>query len=230
MQICMGCETWPKICRSYARPNRGGGSLHPGLWGMDALGSMEPFATTIATTVTSSIYCMIVVFVCIDARTKPVYSTVSSCCCCCGFTHSHRCLKPNTHRRRRCDSTVQSRRVGSVYMNSQLAHDDCRICNLETEYSGLTAWILLDIGNFFDSDVIMSSLVTNLNSSTAQEIVNWVSTVGRWVHTADTTQLDFAVGKFVQTHRDCRQLVANSIHCRRDSTQQLSRVGIAGVY
>ena len=31
---------------------------------------------------------------------------------------------PNTHRRR--DETVLSRRVGGVYMNSQLAHDDCR--------------------------------------------------------------------------------------------------------
>ena len=37
-------------------------------------------------------------------------------------------LKPNTHRRRRRDETVESRRVGvgGVYMNSQLAHDDCR--------------------------------------------------------------------------------------------------------
>jgi len=34
-------------------------------------------------------------------------------------------VKPNTHRRR--DETVLSRRVGvgGVYMNSQLAHDDC---------------------------------------------------------------------------------------------------------
>jgi len=34
-------------------------------------------------------------------------------------------LKPNIHRRR--DETVESRRVGigGVYMNSQLAHDDC---------------------------------------------------------------------------------------------------------
>jgi len=58
----------------------------------------------------------------------------------------------------------------------------------------------------------MSSLVTNLNSSTTQEIVNWVTTVDGCVHTADTTQLDFAVGKFVATRRDCRQLVANSVH------------------
>jgi len=37
-------------------------------------------------------------------------------------------VKPNTHRRRRHDETVLSRRVGvgGVYMNSQLAHDDCR--------------------------------------------------------------------------------------------------------
>jgi len=37
-------------------------------------------------------------------------------------------LKPNTHRRRRRDETVLSCRVGvgGVYMNSQVAHDDCR--------------------------------------------------------------------------------------------------------
>jgi len=58
----------------------------------------------------------------------------------------------------------------------------------------------------------MSSLVTNLNSSTAQEIVNWVTTADGCVHTDDTTQLDFAVGKFVQSRRDCRQQVANSVH------------------
>ena len=31
-------------------------------------------------------------------------------------------------------------------------------------------------------------------------------------------QLDFAVGKFVQTRRDCRQLVVNSVHTA-DATQ-----------
>ena len=30
-------------------------------------------------------------------------------------------IKPNTHRRRRRDETVELRRVGGVYMNSQLA-------------------------------------------------------------------------------------------------------------
>jgi len=37
-------------------------------------------------------------------------------------------VKPNTHRRRRRDETVLSRRVGvgGVYMNSQLAYDDYR--------------------------------------------------------------------------------------------------------
>ena len=44
----------------------------------------------------------------------------------------------------------------------------------------------------------MWSLVTNLNSSTAQEIVNWVMTADGCVHTA------------------------------RDSTRQLSRVGVGG--
>jgi len=37
-------------------------------------------------------------------------------------------IMPNTYRRRRRDETVLSRRVGigGVYMNSQLAHNDCR--------------------------------------------------------------------------------------------------------
>jgi len=44
--------------------------------------------------------------------------------------------------------------------------------------------------------------------------VYWIrtTTADGCVHTADTTQLDFAVGKFVQTRRDCRQLVANSAY------------------
>jgi len=33
---------------------------------------------------------------------------------------------PNTHHLRRRDDTVELRRVGGVYMNSQLTHDDCR--------------------------------------------------------------------------------------------------------
>jgi len=36
----------------------------------------------------------------------------------------------------------------------------------------------------------MSSPVTNLNSSTVQEIVNWVTTADGCVHSADTTQPD----------------------------------------
>jgi len=65
----------------------------------------------------------------------------------------------------------------------------------------------------------MSSLVANLNGSTAQEIVNWVTTADGCVYSADTVQLDFAVGKFVQTRRDCRQLVVNSIHTAVETSQ-----------
>ena len=59
----------------------------------------------------------------------------------------------------------------------------------------------------------MPSLVTNLNSSTAQKIVNWITTADGCVHSADAMQLDFAAdaGKFVQTRRNCRQLVANCV-------------------
>ena len=40
-----------------------------------------------------------------------------------GVMVSVRCVKPNTHRRRRRDETVESRRVGGVYTNSQLVGD-----------------------------------------------------------------------------------------------------------
>ena len=36
----------------------------------------------------------------------------------------------------------------------------------------------------------MSSLITSLNSSTAPEIVNWVTTADGCIYAADATQLD----------------------------------------
>jgi len=56
---------------------------------------------------------------------------------------------------------------------------------------------LIDIDNIFNNDVIMPSLVANRNSSTVHIIVNWVTTADGCFHTADTTQLDFAVDTFV---------------------------------
>jgi len=84
---------------------------------------------------------------------------------------------------------------------------------------------VIDIDNFFNNEVIMPSLVINLNSltvigSTAQKIVNWVTTAYGCVLIANTTQLDFVVGKFVQTRQDCRQLFADPMHTvDADATQ-----------
>jgi len=93
-----------------------------------------------------------------------IYSDIPS------VTHWHLHSMPNTHRRCRRDETVLSRCVGGVYMNSQLAHEDCRrtrstIWKLakQTPYSGLTTWILIDIDNFFNSDDIMTSLLKKLS-------------------------------------------------------------------
>jgi len=73
---------------------------------------------------------------------------------------------PNTHRRR--DATVELRRVGvggaSTFATSSRRLPTDSVDNLNAEHSGLTTWILIDIDNFFNNDVIMSSLVTNLNS------------------------------------------------------------------
>jgi len=104
----------------------------------------------------------------------------------------------NTHRRRRRNSTVELRRVGvgGVYLRRLPTDSVDNLKTDQTDSSGLTTWILIDIDNVFNNDVIMSSLVTNLNSSTAQEIV----------------KLD---------HDYCRV----RSYRRRDSTRQLSRVG-----
>jgi len=104
-------------------------------------------------------------------------------------------------------------------LNSQVAHDDCR-----RKFGNWTCW------EFFLSSWVELSCVGGVyvpvgcrdpvyNSAAymwlAQKIGNWVTTDDCCVHTADTTQLDFVVGKLfrlVETRRDCRQLVANSIH------------------
>jgi len=111
--------------------------------------------------------------------------------------------------------TVELRRRWQCVPNSQLAYDDCwqirsTIWNwLLRLHSGLTSWILVNIDNFFNSDVIMSSLVLS-PSSTAQEIVSWVTTADVCVHTADMMQLHFTVGKFVHTCQDYRQVQCES--------------------
>jgi len=93
-----------------------------------------------------------------------------------------------------------------------------RVLILNLHFTNASFRFILYIQRLYGDDLIMSSFVTNLNSSTLQEIVNWVTTADGCVHSADTTQLDFAVGKFVQTRRDCRQLVANCIVHTTDGT------------
>jgi len=72
---------------------------------------------------------------------------------------------------------------------------------------------MIDINNFFDNDVIMSLLVTNFDSSTAQDIVNWVTTADRCAHSADTTQLTANLFRLVET----RQLVQTADATELDS-------------
>ena len=78
---------------------------------------------------------------------------------------------PNTHRRR--DETVLLRRRRRCEYNSQLAHGDCRrIRSTIWKLTKQTPWrlitpILIDI-NFFNNDVIMSSLLKKLSVSIFQ--------------------------------------------------------------
>jgi len=66
----------------------------------------------------------------------------------------------------------------------------------------------------------MSSLLTDLNSSTAQEIVHWVTTADGCIHTADTicnsTSLLENLFRLVETVAN--YIVANSAHTA-DATQ-----------
>jgi len=98
--------------------------------------------------------------------------------------------------------------------------------NLETEHSGLTTWILIDIDNFFNSES-MTLLCRHL-SPTAQEIVNWVDCRRMRSHRRyDATRL-----RCRQMCWDLSRLSPTSCelctHRRHNSTRQLSRVG--GVY
>ena len=145
-----------------------------------------------------------------------------------GKVHKAQCTPPTPTR---LNYRVETRVCG--VLNSQLGHDDCRRIRS-------TIW-KLNMLRIFPS-AVWSILITffqrwrhfvvtchhlqldrpslTMIGSTAQKIVNWVATADGCVHATDTTQLDFVVGNFVQTRRDCRQLpvVAKSIHSA-DATQ-----------
>jgi len=133
------------------------------------------------------------------------------------------CLIPNTHRRR--DSNVELSCVGvasAVCIESAISSRRLPTTadeNLEPEH-------VENLSCRIESSWVVSAVCTRPSAVVtqftilqpmwlAQKIGNWVTTDDWCVHTADTTQLDFVVGKLfrlVETRRDCRQLVANSIH------------------
>ena len=53
---------------------------------------------------------------------------------------------PNTHRRRRRDETVESRRVGGVNTNSQLVGDSFVVSSVCTHLSAVVNWVTVDGG------------------------------------------------------------------------------------
>jgi len=105
----------------------------------------------------------------------------------------------------RLSRRVASRRHRRCVQNLQLAHDECRRIRSTIIWKlNIVVW-LREFWSILKTFSTMTLLCRHL-SPTAQEIGNWVTTADGCVHTADTTQLDFAVGKFVQTCLDCRQL------------------------
>ena len=81
-----------------------------------------------------------------DRQISMLYSNISACfkaCCmrCCADNNK---LMPNTHRRRRRDETVESRRVGGVNTNSQLVGDSFVVSSVWTHASTVVNWVRAD--------------------------------------------------------------------------------------
>ena len=140
--------------------------------------------------------------------------------------HHNKTLMPNTNRQRRHDCR-------RCVLNSQLAHDNCqrKFGNWTCREFIPLSWVELSCVSGVYAPVRCRDPVYNSAAymRLSQKIGNWVTTDDWCVHTADTTQLDFVVGKLfrlVETRRDCRQLVANLIHTD-DATQLDSWVASA---
>ena len=131
---------------------------------------------------------------------------------------------PNTHRRRRRDETVESRRVGGV--NTPVGSRDPVYNFLTTDkwrHNYVIVEKIVKIHEYYTTQQIR--MFTNMHRhmlrhatySIGCRIVNFVTAIG-CVHMAES------VGSR-------RELVANSCtHRRRDATKQFRRVGVGGVY
>ena len=78
--------------------------------------------------------------------------------------------------------------------------------------------ILIDIDNFFNNGVIMSSLLKKLSNK---------------IHVSQTAMESvWSVSKLsAESVGSCRELVANCVHTAdADATKQFRRVGVGGVY
>jgi len=147
---------------------------------------------------------------------------------------------PNTH----ADATQQSSCVAmasAVWTQFATSNSSRRlptdsVDNLETDQTDCIAvWlrefcsILINFSTM--NDVIMSWLVTNLNSSTAQEIVNWVTTAVGWVYNADVH--DAIRFRCWQICSDSSKLSPTSCELRThhtaDATQSRLRCGVYGI-
>jgi len=85
--------------------------------------------------------------------------------------------------------------------NSNTSHCQCRVAD-----HAMTGW---QLRQHIKPNTHCLCEVTQLSSwvALASAVCTEFATADGCVHTADTTQLHFAVGKFVQTRWDCRQLV-----------------------
>jgi len=137
---------------------------------------------------------------------------------------------PNTHRRR--DSTVELRSVGVGGVNTIRNQLTTTADGFSRQFgnwpnrlhSGLTTWILIDIDNFFNNDVIMWSLVINITGNCK---------LGHDCRRVRSHRRHDATGlRCWQICSDSSRLSPTSCefrtHHRRNSTRQLS--GVGGMY
>jgi len=70
------------------------------------------------------------------------------------------CIKPNTHRRRRRDETVEFRRVGGVYMNSQLVGECFVVSSVWTHPSAVVTQFTISCADKWrHNDVIVLKVI-----------------------------------------------------------------------
>ena len=131
---------------------------------------------------------------------------------------THQTLKTNTHRRR--DETVLSRRVGGVYMNSQLGHDDCRRIR-RCEHSRWPWPSLQFCSQCYRSRMTKGCMFVNIRICCVVKY-SWIFTIFSSMTSLCRHLSAVSTGNCKLGH-DCRRVCSHRRHVRHNSTVSLRR-------